>query len=502
MAEEQLDDRLVEVLQVIVDSYGKDGQPVTIRNANVPVLDELKRQGFLSMLDYDLSGNAIAVPTYKAISYFESASSKITRSANKSRIVYQTFLESYKRIEAIGSGGAGNVFEVEASDGKRFALKVLSADAAQNKSKVKRFLQEARYEQSGKCDAIISVVDTGVLIDDDVRRPFYVMPLMDGNLAGLMKPGSGYSAVELMNMLLALMGRLASFYRSGNYHRDIKPQNLLFDKDGKRLVLSDLGIAHIEEEYPGATVETVASERLANFRYAAPEQRVKGATNCDERADEYAFGLILNELFTGDVPQGTGYKRIADVDKSYAFLDSIVEKMISQSPEKRYASIEAVLLDVEASSAEAKAAEESARECDYDSPKAEPGLSIVSKHWNDGILTFVMSGRPEGDWLRVLQSYGKTSFTTDGFFLDPKRFRYSEDSIIVPNAGYDESRVRDAVFYVNEMVSWANDNYARYVEAERRRAHDELVNRRRAKLEHAKKNAEAGRKINDMLANL
>ena len=113
-----------------------------------------------------------------------------------------------------------------------------------------------------------------------------------------------------------------------------------------------------------------------------------------------------------------------------------------------------------------------------------------------------MSGRPEGDWLKVLQSYGETSFTTDGFYLDPKRFRYSEDSIIVPNVGYDESRVRNAVSYVEEAVSWTNDHYVRYVEAERRRAHDELVNQRKAELEHAKRNAEASRTINDMLANL
>lgn len=501
MAGDQLDDRLTEALQTIVASYGKDGQPVTIRNANSVVLDELKRLGFLSILDYDLSGNAIVVPAYKAISNFEGAPLTKKRSAFKSRIVYQTFLESYKRVRGIGNGGAGNVLEVEASDGQRFALKVLSTDAARNKSKVKRFLQEARYEQSGKCDAIISVVDAGVLMDGDVRRPFYVMPLMDGSLADLMKPNSGYSAAGLMNMLLALMGGLAPFYYSGNCHRDIKPQNILFDKSNMRLVLSDLGIAHIEEEYPGATVETVASERLANFRYAAPEQRVKGV-GCDERADEYAFGLILNELFTGNVPQGTGYKRIADVDESYAFLDSIVEKMISQSPENRYANIEAVLLDVEASSAETKAAEESACAREHDSPIEEHGLNVLSKHWDNGEMIFTMSERPGGDWLRVLREFGKTSFTTDGFRLDPNRFQYDDDRIIVPNVGYEESRALKAVSYVEEMVNWANDKYVQKVEAERRRAHEELVRKRRAELERAKKNAEASRKINEMLANL
>ena len=77
----------------------------------------------------------------------------------------------------------------------------------------------------------------------------------------------------LSKMVLRLMGELRPFYRDGNYHRDVKPQNVLYDASSNRLMLSDLGIAHIAEGYPGATVETVSSERLANFQYAAPEQR-------------------------------------------------------------------------------------------------------------------------------------------------------------------------------------------------------------------------------------
>lgn len=61
--------------------------------------------------------------------------------------------------------------------------------------------------------------------------------------------------------------------------------------------------------------------------------------------------------------------------------------------------------------------------------------------------------------------------------------------------------MRNAVSYVEEAVSWANDHYARHVKAERRRAHEELVNQRKAEFEHTKRNKDS-RRINDMLANL
>jgi serine/threonine protein kinase len=116
-------------------------------------------------------------------------------------------------------------------------------------------------------------------------------------------------------------------------HRDVKPENLLVDKNG-RIVVSDFGVAHFEEEDLATAVETGSAERLANFRYSAPEQRTPGAP-VDERADIFAMGLILHEMFTGEIPHGTGYRRIGSHAPDFAYLDPIVEKMIRQSPSER-----------------------------------------------------------------------------------------------------------------------------------------------------------------------
>lgn len=303
MFNKELDSTLEKTLLGIMELYDGKGGQVSVIDVDPIILNELKRRGYIEYLDFDLSGGAIVIPSYKAIAYKADEGSFLIPMSKKTRI-FDTFTESYTRIKSIGNGGAGTVFEVESSDGTRYALKLLSAEAARSTSKLKRFIQEAQFERDCKCEFIVNAIDFGCLYSGDNKQPFYVMPLMYGSLANLISRRVEFSSTTLLKMFIDLLSGLRHFYSGGNYHRDIKPQNILYDDTLKRLVLSDLGIAHIETHYPGATVETVASDRLANFQYAAPEQRVKGG-KCDQRADIYAYGLILNELFTGTAPQGT-----------------------------------------------------------------------------------------------------------------------------------------------------------------------------------------------------
>lgn len=196
MANLKLDNTLAGALSTIVERYKDDNQFVSVENADKPVFDELERMGYLKNLSYDFSGNAIMIPTYKAAAYFqEENGAAIVASRNNK--VFETFEETYTRVKGIGNGGAGNVYEVAASDGERYALKLLNAEAARNPSKLKRFLQEARYELEGKCSAVVKAVDLGSIGSGNEKRPFYVMPLMDGSLDGLMKRAGEFSAGAL-----------------------------------------------------------------------------------------------------------------------------------------------------------------------------------------------------------------------------------------------------------------------------------------------------------------
>ena len=68
--------------------------------------------------------------------------------------------------------------------------------------------------------------------------------------------------------------------------------------------------------------------------YAAPEQRIAGKA-VDQPADIYALGLILNEMFTGEIPQGAGFRKIKDAAPDFAYLDELVDLMMQQQPEQR-----------------------------------------------------------------------------------------------------------------------------------------------------------------------
>lgn len=501
MFNDDLDSTLENTLSDIMDRYDGHGGHISVFNVDPLILEELKRLDYLKHLDFNLSGDAVVVPSYKAIAHKFNQIEPSIPSTRKTR-VFETFTESYTRVKSIGNGGAGTVFEVEAPDGIRYALKLLNVDAARNTSKLKRFIQEARFEHDCKCEFIVSAVDFGCLISDKGKQPFYVMPLMDGSLANLMSSPDEFTRTTLVKMFLDLLDGLQHFYSDGNYHRDVKPQNLLYDGRLNRLVLSDFGIAHIEKHYPGATVETVASDRLANFQYAAPEQRAKGQ-KCDQRTDIYAYGLILNELFTGAVPQGTNYKRIGDIAPEYAYLDRVVERMIAQDPSDRYVNIDSVLLDIEVLSkaADAELASKQSEESIVDSSDILQ-IRITNKKWDDGAIYFEMSDDLHGQWLTIFKSYSLTSFCTDGFHLDPNWFEITGRIIKVFDVGYNKERARDTVEYVSNAVTWANNEYVRMVNNERKRAHEEEVKRREAKLDRADKNAEFSRDINDMLAQL
>jgi eukaryotic-like serine/threonine-protein kinase len=114
-------------------------------------------------------------------------------------------------------------------------------------------------------------------------------------------------------------------------HRDLKPENVLLDQDSNQLLVADFGIADFGQDPLFTDPETSPHRRLANFRYSAPEQRTPGVP-VDLRADIYALGLMLNEMFTGEVPQGTGYKLIREARPEWRALDHLVERMLRWDP--------------------------------------------------------------------------------------------------------------------------------------------------------------------------
>jgi len=159
-------------------------------------------------------------------------------------------------------------------------------------------------------------------------------------------------------------------------------------------------------------VETAPSQRLANFQYAAPEQRTTGQT-ITQQADIYALGLILNEMFTSAVPYGTQYRLIESVDKGFAFLDPLVAKMLAQSPTERPGTIDAVKGFIQRYRAEAISLQRISeidgsviRVDEIDEPLAHDPPRLVHADWNRGHLTLTLDRPVTGQWVEALRNMG------------------------------------------------------------------------------------------------
>ena len=172
------------------------------------------------------------------------------------------------------------------------------------------------------------------------------MPFYDSSLRKLIS--AGLKPEDIIRLFIQLLDGVEAAHLQDIVHRDLKPENILYKTADAQLALADFGIARFTEDELYTAVETKAQDRLANFQYAAPEQRVRGR-NVDYRADIYAMGLILNEMFTHEIPQGTGYKTISSISPEYSYLDEVVEKMIRQNPDERFNSIEEVKTLIRAS---------------------------------------------------------------------------------------------------------------------------------------------------------
>jgi serine/threonine protein kinase len=248
---------------------------------------------------------------------------------------FTSSLSSYRTTELLGEGGAGHVYKVVDEQGGAWALKVLRKEHV-GTEKFRRFKNEVMFGRKNQHPNILIVVDDCLA---GVEQPFYVMRLYEQPLGEAI--ADGIPAERALDLFGQLLSGMAAAHAARVIHRDLKPTNILLDEGGTKAVISDFGIAHFEEHLLHTAVKTREGDRLANFQYAAPEQRVKG-TAVDHRADIFALGLILNELFTKTVPHGSGYPRIRDVRRDLAYLDDLVEQMTQHNPADRLQTVEVI----------------------------------------------------------------------------------------------------------------------------------------------------------------
>lgn len=348
-----------------------------------------------------------------------------------SKRLFETATNTYAEEGQLGQGGAGIVYSVIDSGGHRFALKCLSATKS---LKRRRFKNELSFCQQEQHRNIIQVVDAGVVVGKETL-PFYVMPMYDCTLRTLIKNGIQHDRVLLL--FDQVLSGVEAAHLKGVFHRDLKPENILYDRAADRLVVADFGVAHFEEDELLTAVETKDHERLANFTYAAPEQRIRSQA-VDHRADIFALGLILNEMFTGTLPLGTGYPLIATDAPNHAYLDELVERMILHSPADRPPSLGDVKKELLRRGNEFVALQrvDAARRAvvpafDPDDPLQGRDVQITAGDvdYESGFLKVGLEPTPPAKWWQAMAQIGEFSWIGDA---RPQNVGFANGKAILP----------------------------------------------------------------------
>ena len=382
-------------------------------------------------------------------------------------VVFSTTFDTYTATEIIGEGGSARVFKATDESGKPHAVKLLDPVKA-TKDKVKRFKNEYLFCANNHHRNVVTMVDHGVF--GEKESPFVVMPLYDGSLRTLLQ--SGIAPGEVIRYFAQLMNGVECAHLLNVVHRDLKPENVLYDQESDRLLLSDFGIARFAEDELFTAIETKDNDRLANFQYAAPEQKIRGA-EVDHRADIFALGLILNEMFTGEIPNGTEYKTIEGVSPEHLYLDDIVSQMIRQAPQDRPSDVEEIkrLLvahknDFITSQRISDLTQAVVPVGELDDALIADPIRLVDFDWAREQLTLILNQSVNNNWISALQNMGgHSSLLGSG----PERFSFREHRATI---ACPERDVQTIINYFKDWLPRANAVYKERLERAARQAEE------------------------------
>ena len=258
----------------------------------------------------------------------------------------------YEILEKIGTGGMANVYKAKCHLLNRLvAVKILKNDLAQNEEFRRRFNAESQAVAQLSHPNIVSVYDVSRGGDTE----YIVMELIDGiTLKQYMEKRGQLNWRESLHFITQIMRGLSHAHSRGIVHRDIKPQNVMVLRDGS-VKVADFGIACLEN-----SAQTLTQEALGSVHYISPEQARGDRT--DARSDVYSAGVVLYEMLTGRLPfEGDSAVSVAiqhlssiplaprEINKDIPEqLELICMKAMTADLDKRYASADAMIADLEA----------------------------------------------------------------------------------------------------------------------------------------------------------
>jgi eukaryotic-like serine/threonine-protein kinase len=271
--------------------------------------------------------------------------------------------DRYEMDQTLGEGGMARVYRgTDRVLGRTVAIKVLSGKYAGDESFVTRFRREAQAAAGLNHPHVVSVFDTG----DDGDRHYIVMEYVEGEtLKDILRSEGRLPSQRAVAIGADVATALETAHEKGLVHRDVKPGNVMLDREG-RVKVMDFGIARAAAD----DTLTQTGLVLGTASYLSPEQ-AQGLP-VDARSDVYSLGCVLYEMLTGrppfeaDSPVSIAYQHVneeprppSELEPSVPpALDAAVVRALAKDPADRFPTAGAFRSAIEASAAEGGAATE------------------------------------------------------------------------------------------------------------------------------------------------
>ena len=264
-------------------------------------------------------------------------------------------IPGYKIIGKLGSGAMAIVYKAKQLSLDRFvAIKVLPQKFSENDDYVSRFYKEGKAAAKLNHNNIVQAYDVGVA----GGYHYFVMEYVEGKtLYDDLSKNKIFAETEAIEIIIQVARALSHAHSCGLIHRDVKPKNIMINKDGV-VKLADMGLARATTDIEAAQSE--AGKAYGTPYYIAPEQ-IKGEMDIDGRADIYGLGATFYHLVTGRVPFMAD--KPADVMRKHlreplvppdhintalsAGISEVIEIMMAKNKLDRYSNTEELMADLD-----------------------------------------------------------------------------------------------------------------------------------------------------------
>jgi tetratricopeptide (TPR) repeat protein/predicted Ser/Thr protein kinase len=259
----------------------------------------------------------------------------------------------YEIVRELGRGGMGVVYLVQQKSlGRPVAVKVLRPGEATFGRVVQRFLEEARHLARLRHANIVAIHEIGRAGDE----PYFTMDYVEGEALSALLARERPSPSRALALVKQVAEGIAYAHGQGIVHRDLKPGNVLIDRHGRAYV-TDFGLSR---DLTRDSALTHPGEVMGTPAYMSPEQANGQTELIGEATDIHALGAILYEMLTGRLPYGNDAPidvliRVVTAEPAAPRrldrriprdLETICLKCLAKAPERRYATVRALLEDV------------------------------------------------------------------------------------------------------------------------------------------------------------